>query len=151
MDLTQRALASPNRGQGHSYTKASITSLAGSPQRGLRLPLDDDDVWAREGLRHLIAAIGYEVRTFESAEEFVTSGSIAETACLITDLNMPGMSGLELQAYLRSAGHRMPIIIVTAYPTEEHRTRALKDSATSFLTKPLDERVLVGCLAHAIS
>ena len=53
----------------------------------------DDDVWAREGLRDLIAAIGYEVRTFESAEEFVTSGSIAETACLITDLNMPGMSG----------------------------------------------------------
>jgi len=111
----------------------------------------DDDVWAREGLRDLIAAIGYDVRTFESAEEFVASGSIAETACLITDLNMPGMSGLELQAYLRSAGHKTPIIIVTAYPTEEHRTRALKDGATSFLTKPLDERVLVGCLTHAIS
>ena len=79
----------------------------------------------------------------------MASGSIAETACLITDLNMPGMSGLELQAYLRSAGHRTPIIIVTAYPTEEHRTRALKDRATSFLTKPLDERVLIGCLAHA--
>jgi FixJ family two-component response regulator len=111
----------------------------------------DDDVWAREGLEALIAALGYEVRTFESAEEFVASGSIAETACLITDLNMPGMSGLELQAYLRSAGHSTPIIIVTAYPTEEHRTHALKDSATSFLTKPLDERVLVGCLTHAIS
>ena len=78
----------------------------------------------------------------------MASGSIAETACLITDLNMPGMSGLELQAYLRSAGHRTPIIIVTAYPTEESRTRALKDGATSFLTKPLDERVLVGCLAR---
>ena len=110
----------------------------------------DDDVWAREGLRDLIAAIGYDVRTFESAEEFVASGSIAETACLITDLNMPGMSGLELQAYLRSAGHRMPIIIVTAYATEEHRSRALKDGATSFLTKPLDERMLLGCLAQAI-
>ena len=85
----------------------------------------DDDVWAREGLQHLIAAIGYEVRTFESAEDFVVSGSIAETACLITDLNMPGMSGLELQAYLRGAGHRMPIIIVTAYPTEENRSRAM--------------------------
>jgi len=110
----------------------------------------DDDVWAREGLRDLISAIGYDVRTFESAEEFVASGSIAETACLITDLNMPGMSGLELQAYLRSAGHRMPIIIVTAYATEEHRSRALKDGATSFLTKPLDERMLLGCLAQAI-
>jgi FixJ family two-component response regulator len=110
----------------------------------------DDDRWAREGIRDLIAAIGYEVWTFESAEEFVASGSIVETACLITDLNMPGMSGLELQAYLRSRGHTTPIIIVTAYPTEEHRSRALKDSATSFLTKPLDERGLVGCLAQAI-
>ena len=111
----------------------------------------DDDLWAREGLRDLIASIGYEVRTFESAEEFMASGSIAETSCLVTDLNMPGMSGLELQAYLRSAGHKTPIIMVTANPTEEHRSRALKDGATSFLTKPLDERVLVGCLAHAIS
>jgi FixJ family two-component response regulator len=110
----------------------------------------DDDVWAREGLQHLIAAIGYEVRTFESAEEFVASGSIAETACLITDLNMPGMSGLELQTHLRSAGHKTPIIIVTAYPTEEHRSRALKDGAISFMTKPMDERVLVDCLTHAI-
>jgi FixJ family two-component response regulator len=110
----------------------------------------DDDDWARGGLQSLIAAIGYEVRTFESAEEFVASGSIAGTACLVTDLNMPGMSGLELQAHLRSRGHTTPIIIVTAYPTEEHRTHALKDSATSFLTKPLDERVLVGCLAQAI-
>ena len=111
----------------------------------------DDDVWAREGLRDLIAAIGYEVRTFESAEDFVVSGSIAETACLITDLNMPGMSGLELQTYLRGAGHNTPIIIVTAYPTEEDRSRALKDGGTAFLTKPLDERVLVGCLAQAIA
>jgi len=111
----------------------------------------DDDVWAREGLQDLIASIGYKVRTFESAEAFVVSGSIAETACLITDLNMPGMSGLELQAYLRSAGHRTPIIIVTAYPTDEHRSRARKDGAISFLTKPLDERVLVDCLAGAIS
>ena len=79
----------------------------------------------------------------------MASGIIAETACLITDLNMPGMSGLELQAYLRRAGHGTPIIIVTAYPTEESRTCALNDGATSFLTKPLDERVLVGCLAHA--
>ena len=110
----------------------------------------DDDVWAREGLEALIAALGYEVRTFESAEEFLVSGSIVQTACLITDLNMPGMSGLELQAYLRNAGHQTPIIIVTAYPAAEHRTRALKDCATSFLTKPLDEPVLVGCLAHAI-
>src|SRR6478672_9936650 len=98
----------------------------------------DDDVWAREGIQDLIAAIGYEVRTFESAEEFVASGSIAETACLVTDLNMPGMSGLELQTYLRGEGHKMPIVIVTAYPTEELRSCALKDCATSFLTKPLD-------------
>ena len=110
----------------------------------------DDDVWAREGLQSLIAAVGYEVRTFESPEEFVVSSSIAETACLVTDLNMPGMSGLELQAYLRSAGHRTPIIIVTAYPTEEQRSRALKEGVISFLTKPLNEQALADCLAHAV-
>ena len=62
----------------------------------------------------------------------MASGSIIQTACLITDLNMPGMSGLELQAYLRNEGHKMPIIIVTAYPTEEHRTLALKDRRPHF-------------------
>jgi FixJ family two-component response regulator len=134
-------------GYACAYESLTGRQLAGTPM----ISVVDDDVWAREGLQSLIAAVGYEVRTFESAEEFVVSGSIAETACLVTDLNMPGMSGVELQAYLRSAGHRTPIIIVTAYPTDEHRSRALKDGATSFLTKPLDESVLVGCLARAIA
>lgn len=111
----------------------------------------DDDAWARSGLEQLINAIGYDVRAFASAEEFVESGSIAETTCLITDLHMPGMSGLELQSHLRNEGYGTPIILVTAFPTEMHRSRALKDGATDFLAKPFDEQTLVSSLTRAIA
>jgi FixJ family two-component response regulator len=120
--------------------------LAGAPL----VSVVDDDPWARSGLEELIASCGYEVRSFGSAEEFIGSGCMAQTRCLITDLNMPKMDGLELQAFLRRAGHKTPIIIVTAYPTEEHRVRALRDCASSFLSKPLDESVLIDCVTNAI-
>ena len=111
----------------------------------------DDDAWARDGLEDLIVAIGYEARAFASAEAFVESGSIAETACLITDLNMPGMSAFDLQARLRSAGHRTPIIMMTGDLTETVRSRALQDPATSVLTKPFREQALIDCLTRMIA
>jgi len=110
----------------------------------------DDDAWARSGLGDLILSLGYRARTFGSAEEFVQSGSIDKTSCLITDLHMPGLSGLELQSRLRSEGRRTPIIFVTAYPSEKHRALAFADGATGFLVKPLDEQSLIDCLALAI-
>ena len=75
---------------------------------------------------------------------------IAETACLITDLQMPGLSGLELQQALRSQGYHTPVVLITAYPNEKHRTRALENGAVGFLTKPFDERLLIECLTTAI-
>src|SRR4051794_18349069 len=110
----------------------------------------DDDSWARSGLTDLVLSLGYEVRSFESAEQFIDSGGITETRCLITDLNMPGLSGLDLQDHLRSRDHRTPVIFVTAYPTDKYREQALAAGAIGFLNKPFDEKSLVACLACAM-
>ena len=118
--------------------------------RVLVISIVDDDVWARSGLADLIVSLGYEVRAFESAEQFIESDSIKDTRCLITDLHMPGISGLDLQSFLRRKGHSTPIIIVTAYPSDKHRQQALAEGAVGFLTKPYDERSLLACLTRAI-
>jgi FixJ family two-component response regulator len=107
----------------------------------------DDDDWARSGLGDLISALGYRTRTFASADEFVASGSVDDSSCLITDLHMPGLNGLDLQERLRQDGHRIPIIILTACPQEHHRAQAFAGGAAYFLTKPLDETALAACLA----
>ena len=110
----------------------------------------DDDALARDGIRELIESLGYETITFTSAEHFLRSDVIAETKCLITDMQMPGLSGLELQEALRSQGYQTPVIVITAYPDEKHRTRAFANGAVDFLSKPFDEKSLIECLATAI-
>jgi FixJ family two-component response regulator len=123
---------------------------------GGRVPEDrlisivDDDASVREALRALVRSLGYKAATFSSAELFLQSEVIAETACLITDLQMPGMGGLELQEELRSRGCRTPVIVITAYPDEKQRTRALNAGAVGFLSKPFDDEALIGCLTAAI-
>jgi len=87
---------------------------------------------------------------FVSAAHFLESGLIAETTCLITDLQMPGLNGLELQEALRSQGYQTPVILITAYPNEKHRKRALDNGAVGFLSKPFDHRSLMECLTDAI-
>jgi|SRR5689334_2833676 FixJ family two-component response regulator len=109
----------------------------------------DDDALARDGIRELVESLGYKARTFVSAEHFLESGVIAETACLITDLQMPGLNGLELQEALRSQGCCVPIILITAFPNGKHRDRALEGGALGFLSKPFDESSLIQCLAAA--
>ena len=111
--------------------------------------VDDDDL-ARDGIRELVESFGYSAATFPSAEDFLQSPVIAQTTCLITDLQMPGQSGLELQEELRSRGYQMPVILVTAYPNDKHRTRALNNGAVGFLSKPFDDRWLMKCLTDAI-
>jgi FixJ family two-component response regulator len=110
----------------------------------------DDDSLAGDGIRELVESLGYKAITFRSAEHFLMSDEITETACLITDLQMPGLDGLELQEALRSQGHRTPIILITAYPNENHRNRALAGGAVGFLSKPFDEASLIKCLTAAI-
>ena len=110
----------------------------------------DDDELARDGIRELVESFGYTVAAFSPAEDFLASSQVEETACLITDLQMPGLSGLELQEALRSQGHRTPVILITAYPSENHQKRALNGGAVGFLSKPFDERSLIKCLTAAI-
>ena len=110
----------------------------------------DDDELARDGIRELVESFGYATATFTSAEHFLRSAVIAQATCLITDLQMPGQSGLELQEALRSRGYQMPVILVTAYPNDKDRIRALNNGPIDFLSKPFDDRWLMECLTDAI-
>jgi FixJ family two-component response regulator len=119
------------------------------PDRPL-VSIVDDDVWARTGIGEFVGLLGYTVATFESAQDFLVSDCVENSACVITDLQMSNMTGLELQRQLRALGHCMPIILITAFPSEVHRAQALEAGAIGFLTKPLDERSLIECLSRAI-
>jgi FixJ family two-component response regulator len=110
----------------------------------------DDDALARDGIRELVESLGYNAITFSSAEYFLQSNAIAETTCLITDLQMPGLNGLQLQEALQSRGYRTPVILITAYPNEKDWARALDNGAIGFLSKPFDEGSLIECLTVAI-
>jgi FixJ family two-component response regulator len=110
----------------------------------------DDDALARDGIRELVESLGYKAVTFSSAAHFLDSGVIAETTCLITDLQMPGLNGLDLQEALKLQGNQIPVILVTAYANDKHRTRALNNGAVGFLRKPFDDRSLMECLTDAI-
>jgi FixJ family two-component response regulator len=110
----------------------------------------DDDALARDGIRELVESLGYKAVTFSSAGYFLQSSVIAETTCLITDLQMPGINGLELQEALQSRGYSTPVILITAYPNEKHRTCALDNGVIGFLSKPFNEETLIKCLTAAI-
>jgi FixJ family two-component response regulator len=110
----------------------------------------DDDALARDGIRELVESLGYNAVTFASAEHFLQSGVIAHTTCMIVDLQMPGLNGVELQEALRAKGYRTPVIVITAFPNETHRKRALDGGAVDFLSKPFDEASLIRCLTAAI-
>ena len=106
----------------------------------------DDDGAVREGIRALVASLGYNASTFGSAEEFLKSEQVSKTSCLITDLHMPGLSGLDLQDRLIGTGHRFPIIFITGYPDENVRVRAMKAGAIGFLSKPFNNDDLLSIL-----
>ena len=110
----------------------------------------DDDRFVRDALEDLIASLGHRVRTFQSADEFVNSGELAQVSCLITDLQMPGMSGLDLQQHLLANGNNTPVIFLTAFPEERTRSLALSNGAMGFLEKPFEEADLTRYLDFAL-
>jgi FixJ family two-component response regulator len=110
----------------------------------------DDDPWAREGIRDLVSSLGYRTLAFASAEEFLNSGQVEMTTCVVSDLQMPGLSGLDLQQRLVGRQPKPSVILVTAYPDEKCRSRALDAGAHGFLTKPVDEESLMRCLTDAV-
>jgi FixJ family two-component response regulator len=106
----------------------------------------DDDASVREATRRLVRSLGYGVRVFGSAREFLRSPEVCESSCLIADVRMPGMSGVELQSHLQDCGCHMPIIFMTGFSEESVRTRALDSGAVCFLTKPFDVPTLINYL-----
>ena len=110
----------------------------------------DDDVLMQESTTRLLRSFKFNVKALASAEEFLNSDSLAETACLILDLRLPGMSGLELQRQLISQNRRMPIIFVTAQGDETQQTQALGADAVAFLYKSFDEHDLLNAINSAL-
>ncbi|SDR58977.1 Response regulator receiver domain-containing protein [Rhizobiales bacterium GAS113] len=110
----------------------------------------DDDEMIGEATTELVEAFGLDARTFASAEAFLGSGCVPQTSCLIADMQMPGLSGLQLHCTLIKSGHRIPVIFITAFPDERVRKRALKAGATCYLNKPFDPMALLDCIRSAI-
>jgi FixJ family two-component response regulator len=110
----------------------------------------DDDVSVREATGCLLRSLGYDALTFSSAEEFLESGQVETTSCLISDMHMPGLSGADLQDHLLSRGYRMPIIFVTACRREDLQRRVLGAGAIGYMEKPFEEEHLIGCLEAAL-
>src|SRR3981081_3104516 len=111
--------------------------------------VDDDDLM-RGALQGLLKAVGLPAQAFASAEEFLTSGQYRETACLIADIRMPGMSGLELQAKLNAEHCRIPTIFITAHADARIRMQALRAGAVEFLSKPFDDGALLESVRAAL-
>ena len=103
-----------------------------------RISIVDDDDTVRAATESLVRSLGFEARTFASAESFLQSSSPRETRCLILDVQMPNMSGIELQQRLSELGFEIPIIFITAYPDEAVRQRAMEAGAVAFLLKPFE-------------
>ena len=97
-----------------------------------------------------MTALGYATEAFPSAASFLASPRLAETACLVADVQMPGMTGIELHRHLVAAGYTIPTILVTVYPDEVVRRRALKDGVVCYLSKPVDDDHLERCLRCAL-
>jgi FixJ family two-component response regulator len=110
----------------------------------------DDDKSVQNALRDLIESEGLSAVCFGSAEEFLESGDRHKAACLIADIRMPGMSGLELQARLNAEHYRIPIIFITAHGDTKMRIQAMCDGAVEFLTKPFDNKVLLDTVRAAV-
>jgi FixJ family two-component response regulator len=110
----------------------------------------DDDESVRETTSSLVRSLGLNASAFASAEEFLLSDRLSDTACLITDVQMQGMSGVELQSLLLAQGRHMPIIFMTAFPEERVRKNVLGAGAVGFLSKPFDEECLIQCLDRAL-
>ncbi len=116
----------------------------------LTVAVVDDDEAVRHALSNLLASLDLGVATFASAEAFLASPACRDAACLIADVQMPGMSGLDLQRHLSESGNRLPVILITAFPQERVRRQAEAEGAVGFFTKPFDGRLMIDCIERAL-
>jgi len=128
------------------------------PGAGVRVPkakplisIIDDDESMREAIKGLVKSLGYRVETAASAQEFLSSPHVRRTSCLITDMQMPGMTGLELYQRLSTSGKPIPTILITAYPDDGVRERARSAGVIGYLSKPFDENDLLACIRSALT
>jgi CheY-like chemotaxis protein len=144
-DRDQRAIASSHHAP-HSLGRTWKIAMSEIPL----IVCIDDDPSASEAVQALLTASGLSAETFPSAEEFLRLGRPEDTSCLIADVRLGGMSGLELQSCLLESGHDIPIIFVTASPHERIRERALRAGAVCFLSKPITRESLLTCIHAAL-
>ncbi len=111
----------------------------------------DDDASVRAAADNLLSSHGYQVHTFASADDFLQSSHRDESSCVVADVQMPAMSGLELLTHMRGRGNDAPFIFITAFPDESVRARALKAGAACFLAKPFAGPVLINCIETALN
>ena len=116
-----------------------------------QISIVDDDQSFRDSMRRLLRSLNYAVAVFPSAAEFLASPELAATACLVADVQMPAMTGVELYEHLIETGHAIPTILVTGYPNDGVRQRMLTLGVECYLPKPLEEAVLIDCLRSAVS
>jgi FixJ family two-component response regulator len=116
----------------------------------IQISIIDDDEHSREALAGLMQAMGFTIEAFPSALDFLASSNVRHTSCLIVDVHMPRMTGTELHSRLVGSGYDIPTILITAYPDDSARARALGQGVVGYLTKPIDEEVLLGCVESAL-
>jgi FixJ family two-component response regulator len=122
----------------------------GATERPL-LSMVDDDEMLRESLPELLREFGFAARAFSSAQEFLSSDHVDQTRCLILDVAMPGMSGLDLQTELKRRGQAIPIIFITAQKDEDIRKQAFRQGAVAFLEKPFSDSALLDAVNAALA
>jgi FixJ family two-component response regulator len=111
----------------------------------------EDDAGVRKSLKRFIQSLGYASGTFATAEEYLASDLLRDTACLISDVQLPGMSGPDLQLRLTADGYRIPIVFVTGFFSETIQARVLTAGAIGYFAKPVDSSALIGCLEKALA
>jgi FixJ family two-component response regulator len=116
----------------------------------LTVAVVDDDEAVRHALSNLLASLDLGVATFASAEAFLASPACRDAACLIADVQMPGMSGLDLQRHLSESGNRLPVILITAFPQEHVRRQAEAEGAFGFFAKPFEGGLMIDCIERAL-
>jgi FixJ family two-component response regulator len=121
------------------------------PKARKLISIIDDDHAMREAIDGLVKSVGYVAASVASAEEFLGSRHVRRTSCLIADIRMPGMSGLELHQRLSASGKPIPTILITAYPDEGARKRALAAGVVGYLSKPFEEVDLLACIRSALA
>jgi len=137
-----------------TYTKVSFNCGETRPEDHVpsrsTVCIVDDDQSMRQALRGSLKSAGFQAEVFASAQEFLNSGRLSDTGCLVLDVRMPGMTGLELQEQLIASGWAVPIIFISAHGDEDVRAHAVERGAIDFLQKPFSDQALLGAIARAV-